>query len=721
MRTAITENEGHAGKMRSIYEEISHVLSPKSIAIVGASADYSKFPGRTVKYVLKHRYPGALYAVNPARKEISGIPCFPSVLEIPEPVDMAFIQIAAERVPEVIEQCIGRGVKSVVIQASGFGESRGDGKESQERIKARIKEAGIRVVGPNCAGIVNTAENIVLSPIPCYEIDELPKGRIGLISQSGGMGGAYFSRAASRGIGFSYVISTGNEMDLGVNDFVKYLLRDANTDAIAIYLEALRDIESFRAIAEEALQIGKPILVYKVGRTDIGAKAAASHTGSITGSDNIYDAFFKQYGIVRVEMLDDLFEASALFCKAKPPKGRKVGVITSTGGGATVIVEALAQAGLELPLPADSVVERATQVLPSFAAKSNPMDVTMSGVGEGFKKVLDVLLTDDTFDMIVGVLGTQSEFAPELGVYPMVEAHKDAKKLLAVYCTPNAGDALRLFEKSNIPSFRTPEACGRSLGYLVRYGDALNRYKLRKGRVQAIPKTNARARKVKEILDSAGHILNERDSKRVLSAYDISVTRELLAGSVEEAKKAAREIGYPIAMKVMSADIPHKTDAGVIRLGINAEEELVAAYDAILKKAEAFDSTAKIDGILIQEMAAKGVELIVGMKRDDSFGPVFMCGLGGIYTELFNDVSFRVSPLSLADAQEMVEEFKGSRLLKGYRGMERMDIEAIIKTLMDLASLSQDLGEDIRELDINPLIVYPLGKGIKVVDALICR
>lgn len=707
--------------MRSIYEEINHVLSPKSIAIVGASADYSKFPGRTVKYVLKHRYPGKLYAVNPARNEVSGIPCFPSVLEIPEPVDMAFIQIAAQGVPEVIEQCISRGVKSVVIQASGFGESQGDGKESQKRLKARIQESGIRVVGPNCAGIVNTTESIVVSPIPCYEIDEIPKGKIGLITQSGGMGGACFSRAASRGIGFSYIISTGNEMDLGVNDFVKYLLRDANTDAIAIYLEALRDVQGFRAIAEEALELEKPILVYKVGRTDIGAKSAASHTGSITGSDKIYDAFFKQHGIVRVEMLDDLFEASALFCKTKPPKGRNVGVITSTGGGATVIADSLAQADLQLPLPSDSVVERATRILPSFAAKSNPMDVTMSGVGEGFRRVLDVLLTDDTFDMIVGVLGTQSEFAPELGVYPMVEAHKDARKLLAVYCTPNAVDALRLFERSGIPSFQTAEACGRSLGYLVKYGDALKAYGFRKAQGRTTKSENACSLEVKEILGNSGRVLNECDSKRVLSAYGIAVTRELLVTGLAEAKEAALKVGYPVAMKVMSADIPHKTDAGVIKLGVESEEELVSAYDEILKKAKTFDSTAKIDGILIQEMAEKGVELIVGMKWDDGFGPVFMCGLGGIYTEIFNDVALRTFPLSLADAQQMVEDFKGAQLLKGYRSAEPMDIEAIVRALMDLASLSSDLGGDIRELDINPLIVYSRGKGVKVVDALICR
>lgn len=707
--------------MNSISDQLNYLLSPKSIVIVGASADYSKFTGRTVKYILKYRYPGKLYAVNPARTEVSGIPCFPSVKDLPEAVDTAFIQIAAKGVPGVIEQCIEKNVKSIIIHAAGLGESGEEGKKTQERIKAQIREAGIRVVGPNCAGIVNMTESMILSPIVCYEIDDIPKGRIGLISQSGGLTGAYVSRAADRGIGFSYVISTGNEMDLGVSEFAHYLLRDKNTDAIAIFLEALRNVDLFREVAAEAMDRGKPIVVLKVGRTEVGARAAASHTGALTGADTIYDAFFRQYGIVRVETLEDLFEVPALFCKTKPPKGRNVGIITTTGGGATIVLEAAAQAGLQFPPPSDSAIREATAFLPSFAAKSNPMDVTMSGTGGGFKKGLEVLLKDDTFDMIVGVVGTSSQFEPHLGVQPIVDVCKDAKKPLVAFCNPNAADALRLFEKNGIPSFRTPESCGRALGYLVKYGEALDRFNRNRNQRQTPDPDSPTAANARKILGNTGRILNEHDSKRVLSAYGIQVTTEKLTGDVEQAKKAAKEIGYPVVMKVMSADIPHKTEAEVIKLGVPSERELVASYGEILEKAKKFKADGKIDGVLIQEMAERGVELIIGMKRDASFGPVIMFGLGGIFVEVFKDVSFRIQPISLPDAREMIEEIKGSKLLDGYRGMEQMDCEAIASTLMSVASLSLDLGEEIQELDINPLIVYPKGKGIKVVDALICR
>jgi acyl-CoA synthetase (NDP forming) len=707
--------------MDSLCTQIRYLLSPKSVVIVGASADYSKFTGRTVKYILKHRYPGKLYAVNPSRTEISGIPCFPSVKDLPEAVDTAFIQIAAKGVPGVIEQCIEKNVKSIIIHSAGLGESGEEGKKTRERITSQIREAGIRVVGPNCAGIVNMTESIVLSPIVCYELDAIPKGRIGLISQSGGLTGAYVTRAADRGIGFSYVISTGNEMDLGVSEFAYYLLKDKSTDAIAIFLEALRDVELFRNVAVEALKARKPILVLKVGRTEVGAKAAASHTGALTGADAIYDAFFRQYGITRVETLEDLFEVPALFCKTKPPKGRNVGVITTTGGGATIVVEAAAQAGLQFPPPSNDAIREATAFLPSFAAKSNPLDVTMSGTGDGFKKGLELLLKDDAFDMIVGVVGTSSQFEPNLGVQPIVDVCKDAIKPFAAFCNPNAAEALRLFEKNGIPSFRTPESCGRSLGYLVKYKEALDNFNRKKDQRQTPDPASPAARNVRKILENAGSVLNEYDSKRVLSEYGIRVTREKLTGEVEQAKKAAEEIGYPVVMKVMSADIPHKTEAGVIKLGVRSETELEASFGEIIEKAKKFKADVKIDGVLVQEMAEKGVELIIGMKRDAGFGPVIMFGLGGILVEVFKDVSFRIPPLSLQDAREMIEEIKGSKLLMGYRGMEEMDCEAIASTLMSMAGLSLDLGEEIRELDINPVIVYPKGRGIKVVDALICR
>ncbi|MBW1961147.1 MAG: acetate--CoA ligase family protein [Deltaproteobacteria bacterium] len=708
--------------MAEIIEQLKHVVSPKSVAIVGASSDFSKFTGRTVKYLLKHGYSGTFYPVNPKRKEIAGHRCYPSVKDLPEPVDTVFIQIPARFVPGVLEECIETGVKSAIIHSAGMGEENEEGKKRQDAIKFMAKEAGIRVVGPNCAGIANMWENIFLSPIVCYELDTIPKGRIGLISQSGGLTGAYVARAAARGIGFSHVISTGNEMDLEMCDYIEYLLHDSRTDVVAVFLEALRNGKRFLEIAESATEAGKPIIVLKVGRTRAGARTAASHTGALTGSDFIYNAVFRQKGIIRVEMMEDLFEVSSLFCKVTPPGGNRVGVVTTTGGGAALMVEAGAQSGLDFPMPSDTAVKAASEFLPSFAAKSNPMDVTMAGAGGGFKEGLRVMLDDSSFDMVVGVVGTSSQFAPELGVKPILEVYKDTTKPLVAFCNPNAEEALRLFEANGIPSFRTPEACGRALGYLVTYGKYLEKRKKTTARAELPALKESNQRLVRSILDRPAGILNEYDSKQILSAYGIPITREAVAKDEEEAKTIAQKIGYPVALKVLSSDIPHKTEAGVIKLSIESEKHLEEGFAEVLANAKAFKTDANVEGVLVQQMAKEStgaLEAIVGIYRDETFGPALMFGLGGVFVEVFKDVAHRIVPISELDAWEMILETKGAVLMSGYRGKEKMDIQAVVLTLQKVGKLLEDFGDRILELDINPLIVYPEGKGSIAVDALI--
>ena len=718
----VAGGEGYGGRMESIIEQLKYVLSPKSVAIVGASSNFSKFTGRTVKYLLKHGYAGTFYPVNPKREEIAGHRCYPSIKDLPEPVDTVFIQIPARFVPGVLEACIETEVKSAIIHSSGMGEENEEGKKRQETIRSMAREAGMRVVGPNCAGIANLSENIVLSPVVCYELDKIPVGRIGLISQSGGLTGAYVARAAARGIGFSHVISTGNEMDLEACDYIEYMLHDSRTDVVAVFLEALRNGKRFMKIADSAVAAGKPIIVLKVGRTSVGARAAASHTGALTGEDSIYEAVFKQKGVIRVEALEDLFEVSSLFCKVAPPKGNRVGVITTTGGGATLMAEAGAQSGLDFPMPSEAAIKAAAEFLPSFAANSNPMDVTMAGAGGGFKKGIGVMLNDPSFDMVVGVVGTSSQFAPELGVKPILEVHKDAKKPLVAFCNPNAEEALRLFETNGIPSFRTPEACGRGLGYLVRYGNYLEKAKkpLKPEDIPALSESNQKL--VRSIFDRPAGFVNEYDSKRILSAYGIPITREAVAKDLAEAKRMAREIGYPVALKVLSTDIPHKTEAGAIKLGVESENRLEHGYTEVLANAKAFKADAEVDGVLIQEMAkgnGEAVEAIVGIYRDETFGPALMFGLGGVFVEVFKDVTHRILPVSEEDVWEMILETKGAALLKGYRGKGKMDMGAVASTLQKVGRLLDDFGERILELDINPLIVYSEGKGGVAVDALI--
>ncbi|MCP4628311.1 MAG: acetate--CoA ligase family protein [bacterium] len=698
---------------------LKYILSPRSIAIVGASSNLAKFTGRTLKYLLKHGYQGKVYPINPNCDEIAGLACYPSVKDLPGPVDTAFIQIAAQRVPEALEQCIDKGVKGAVIHSAGMGEADKDGQRKQAKIKALAGEAGMRVVGPNCAGVANITENIILSPVVCYELDHLTRGRIGLVSQSGGLTGAYVTRAEARGIGFSYVISTGNEMDLEACEYIRYLLHDRHTDVVAVFLEGLRNIEHFIEVADEALEMGKPIIVLKVGRTEVGSKAAATHTGAITGVDAVYDTIFRQKGIIRVETFEDLIEVSFLFSRLKPSAGNRVGVITTTGGGATLLAEAGAQAGLEFPAPSEDTMKTAAEFLPSFAAKSNPMDVTMAGVGGGYQKGLEILLNDDTFDIVVGVVGTSSQFEPEMGVKPILDVYGKTKKPLVAFCSPNAEEALRLFARQGLPSFRTPEACGRALGCFVRHGQFLEEKERPAFHKEEIPAAKPQSDVVKSILSASPKIINEYDSKKILAEFGIPIIDECLAEDFSTAKDIVNKMGYPIALKIVSPDIQHKTEAGVIKLGIGSDAMFETAFHEIMANAENYRKGTIIEGVLIQTMAAKGIEVVVGMSNDAQFGPTLMFGLGGIFVEIVQDVAFRVLPISGLEAWKMIHETKGSALLNGYRGMAKMDIDGILTTLVKISRMCMDLMDIIEELDINPLMVYPEKQGVQAIDALI--
>jgi acetyltransferase len=520
-------------------------------------------------------------------------------------------------------------------------------------------------------------------------------------------------------MGFSYVISTGNEMDLEACEYIRFLLHDRHTDVVAVFLEGLRNIEHFIEVADEALEMGKPIIVLKVGRTEVGSKAAATHTGAMTGVDAVYDTIFKQKGIIRVETFEDLIEVSFLFSRRKPSKGNRVGVITTTGGGATLLAEAGAQAGLEFPSPSETTMKMAAEFLPSFAAKSNPMDVTMAGVGGGYQKGLEILLNDDTFDIVVGVVGTSSQFEPEMGVKPILDVYGKYKKPLVAFCSPNAEKALCMFARQGLPSFRTPEACGRALGYFARYGDFLEENEKPAFRMEEIPAAKPQKDVVKNFLNTSTKIINEYNSKKILNEYGIPTIKEYLAKDFSAAKDIVNKMGYPVALKIVSPNIQHKTEAGVVKLGIDSDALFETAYHEIMTSAENYQKGTIIEGVLIQEMAAKGIEVVVGMSNDEQFGPTLMFGLGGVFVEIVQDVAFRVLPISGPEAWKMIHETKGSIILDGYRGMAKMDIDGILTTLVKISRMCMDLKDTIQELDINPLMVYPERQGVRAIDALI--
>lgn len=706
--------------MESVVQQIRHILSPKSVAIVGASSDHTKFTGRTLKYLLKHGYKGQIYPINPKYEEMVGLKCYPSVQALPEGVENAFIQIPSKGVCAIVQDCLKKGIKGAIIHSAGLGEIGEEGMKKQQEIKEMIKGTGLRLVGPNTAGVANIVERIIQTPVVSYELDELTPGKIGLISQSGGLTGALLTRAEARGIGFSYMISTGNEVDLEVSDFVRFLVDDPYTNVITIFLEALRNVENFYGAVELAHEKGKPVLVLKVGKAEVGSRAAASHTGALTGSDAIYDAVFKRRGIIRLEALDDLFEVSSLFSKYKPPKGNRIGLLTTTGGGATVLADACGMLGLNFPKPSEKTVQVSSQWLPDFASRANPLDVTMSGVGGGFRKSLDLFLNDENFDIIVAVVGTSAQFEPEMGVKPILERDKSVNKPVVSFLNPNAEKALQILEKDGIPTFRTPEACARGLKNLVDYGKFLEKYS--KLKTMPLPTGSSLDLKgIKTVLDSSQKTLNEYQSKWILAQYGIPIVKEKIATSIEEGLIIAKEIGFPVVIKLLSPDILHKTEAKVIKIGVSSEEDFRKAYTDILENAKKYKPDARIDGVLIQEMIQGGTEVIVGMFQDLQFGPTVMFGLGGIFVEVYKDVSLRVAPLRRVDAEEMIREVKGSVLLEGYRGREKGDVEGVLDVILKVSQLAMDLKAEVKELDINPLIVLGEGKGVQAVDALVIK
>jgi len=699
--------------------DLKRFFNPRSIAIVGASPDFSKITGRTLKYLLKHHFKGKIYPINPKYREMAGLSCYPSISELPEAADLAWIQIPRDRVMGVLEECSFKGICQAVIHSAGMAEIGPEGKKKELEMESFARAHGIRICGPNTAGYINVIDGVALTPVVALELDTLTTGKIGFISQSGGMTGAILTRAEARGIGFSYIVSTGNEMDLDVSDFIRFLVEDPQTQVISLFLETVRRPEEFLKASDLALERGKPLICLKVGKAEVGARAAASHTGALTGSDEVYEAVFKKKGITRVEALEDLFETASLFEKYSPPKGRRVGVLTTTGGGAMLLADEGGTLGLDFPKPSERTIKTLSQDLPSFASISNPLDVTFSGVGGGYERSLNLFLEDEAFDIVVAVVGTSSQFAPEMGVKPILKREKNREKPLVAFLNPNAEEAARLLEKDGISTFRTPEGCARGLKYLCNYGDFLERRRTSLGH-PGPPHFEGKEKDAEEILGASPSSLNELDSKRLLHLFGIPMVREGLARSPEEAVHIAQKMGYPVALKVCSSDILHKTEAGGVRLGVTSDSEVRSAYEDLLSRSQRYKPEAKMDGILIQEMV-KGEEVIIGMSQDQHFGPSILFGLGGVFVEILKDTSLRIPPLQRSEAEEMIREVKCFGLLEGYRGRAPKDIEALVDVLVRFSCFCMEMKGKIKTAEINPLMVLERGKGVKAVDALVVK
>jgi acetyl coenzyme A synthetase (ADP forming)-like protein len=699
--------------------DLRPILEPQSVAVIGASRQPGTVGYAVLSNLLMGQYTGVVYPVNPKAKAICGVRAYSSVTEIPDPVDLAVVIVRASLVPQVLEECGQKGIKGAIVISAGFKETGPEGAKLEAQVKEIAHHYGIALVGPNCLGVINTDPNYRLNASFAKEMP-LP-GNIAFISQSGALCTAVLDYAKGQGIGFSKVVSLGNKADVNENDFLAYLWQDPQTQVILLYIEELSDGRRFLQLAREITGEGdsrKPILALKAGRTPAGARAVASHTGSLAGSDEVYEALFAQAGVLRADTVEDLFEYAIAFANQPLPNGRRTVIITNAGGPGIMATDACVRYGLELAQLSEKTLDQLREKLPPHASLLNPIDLIGDAQHDRYEAALDAVLGDPNVDAVVVLLTPQAMTDIENIANVIVQKSKQrVKPILACFMgLVDISAGVNILKENGVPCYSFPEDAVRALAAMVKYVDWVRRP--RTG-VKLFPVDTERARKLlSEALVSEHGFIPEEVAFQVLEAYGFPVLPWGVAKTPEEAVSIARQIGYPVVLKVLSPDVVHKFDVGGVQLNLNSDSDVRQAFDKIINSVKQHLPEARIEGVIVQAMAKKGREVILGLKRDPQFGPILMFGLGGIYVEVLRDVTFRFAPVRELGAYRMVRDIRTYRLLEGVRGEPPADIDKIVECIERLSQLAieQDL---IEELDINPLIVYPQGEGAVVVDVRI--
>lgn len=692
-------------------------FAPASIALIGASRDHEKIPGRLLAMLRKNDYPGKIYPVNPNYAEIDGLACYGSIAEIGAPVDLAVIIIPARAVLPALEQCAAAGVKNAVIISSGFAEEGGDSAAMQDAIAALARRTGMRISGPNAEGFFSQVQRVAATFSPAVDVKPgvvpliATTKRIGIVAQSGGIGFAYYHRAKALGVAVSYVVSAGNESDLGAGEFLDYLVQDASTDVILLFIEGIRDVDKFLAAARRAAELNKPVIVTKVGRSGAGERAAASHTASMAGWSAAYDAVFAKYGFIISNDLDEALTIAAVLASNPLPKGDRVAVVTVSGGAGIWGADAVALRGLQVPELSEPIQTEIKKLMPSYGSARNPIDVTAQGVTSGgLQKSVDLLTASDEVDAILVVLSLSSEVRmpfKESELKPALEAQR--KPVVFYSYTLPSDFARRELAKSGVVVLSGLTYVGVAMRQLVDYAT----FSLRKPADQARPP----ARDLSAYLKAP--TLSEVDSKAMLRAAGIVLPDEVLVRDKGGLDEAVVRVGFPLVMKIQSPDIAHKSEVGGVRVNITTKGEVFLAFEALLNNARKHRPEATIQGVLVGPMAKKGVEIIVGTMTDRTFGPMVMVGLGGITTELFRDVVYRPAPVSAEEAGAMLASLKAAPLLNGFRGAAKADVAAVAQLIADISVLAARHAAEIAEIELNPVLVHAEGQGVTIVDALV--
>ncbi len=690
---------------------IDFLFYPGSIAVIGASKDPQKVGYAVLNNITKYNFTGEVFPINPKPEEILGHKTYQRMEDIGKDVDLAVIAIPARMVPQALRDCIEKGVKSAVIISAGFKEAGTAGIVLEEELRALVRKSGIRVLGPNCLGIINTANNLNAT----FAAGMLPEGRLSFFSQSGALGIAILDWAIGNKIGFSKFISLGNKADLNETDFIEYFIDDPETDIILGYIEDVVDGRKFLEIAQKATKV-KPIILIKSGGTRAGARAASSHTGALAGSENAFNAAFKQTGIMRADGIEDLFETAKAFNSKKLPVGNNLLILTNAGGPGIIAADTAEKIGINLPQLSRETVEQLMSVLPKNASLYNPIDIIGDATAERYSDVLDKVVNDSNIDGILIILTPQAVINVEDTAHVVIgSSEKTDKPLITSFMgEERVRSSVEMLKTASLSNFSYPEPA-------VRAFKRLSDFALWKRKKPQIPvEIHADKAVVKTILKDA--LINkqyqfaEDGSREILTAYGFTFPEKYLARTSDEAAAAASRIGFPVVMKIASPDILHKTDIGGVRLGIASRKDSKEAFSEITANARKFMPSAFINGVTVYETIPAGKEVILGITYDRTFGHMVMFGLGGIYVEVLKDVSFRIVPVSLSDAHEMIGEIRAIQLLKGVRGEKPADIGIIAESIVRLSSLASDFPL-IQELDINPLVVHD--KGAIALDARI--
>jgi len=710
--------------------DLQRLLYPRSIAIVGVSEDPKTIRGRLLQVLLHRGYKGPLHLVSRRLKEVLGRPTVGTIAEIPEVVDLVILASPAEAVPELLEECGRKGVKAVLVIASGFAEERGEGgPERQRRLREIAARYGMAICGPNTEGFVNNLQKVSATFCPTLENPAIVldatvdvKKRVAVISQSGGFAFTFLNLSQQRQLSYSFMISSGNESCLETGDYVDFMLERGGTDLFLLYLEGVTAPERLRAALAKAADYGKPVVATKSGRSAVGRRAAASHTGALSGETRVFDAIFREHGVIPGESLEQMIDTAVAFTYCKPPAGRRIGLISNSGGGAVWMADMLVEQGFEI-IPFDEQTRQQIEaLLPAYGAAANPVDLTATAVRQvGYARMVEIVAKCAAVDSIVviGSLAYEYVIEKDRDAFARVRAQTDKPIVFCTYTTASPR-AVELLASAGIPAYTSMPNCVRAVRALADYGDFQRRWQrdrnVRDARPDGIGASVAAATG-KRLLASPP-ALSEVRAKELLADYGLPRLRERLAATEADVLAAAREMGFPVALKAQSPELLHKTEAGAVAIGLKDETALREAL-LTMQRRIAPAITRPVEGFLVQQMATPGLEMTVGITRDAQFGPMLMLGLGGVFVELLDDVVLAPVPVGKARVLELLRGLRGAKLFAGFRGMPAVDLEALADVAWRLSWFAHDQRDLVSEVDLNPVIVHP--EGVSIVDALIVR